>query len=327
MLAGLRNRILLSISLAAVIYLAFVIYADLNKIILSFSKFNWLLMPVLLALSLGNYFTRFIKWQYYLKLINVTLQKLDSLAIFLSGLVMSITPGKMGELLKSYLIKQINNTPISKTAPIVFAERITDFLALTIISILGAYYFNFGKTIAIVIFVLILLSILILTNKKVFRAISALISRISFLEKHVNKIENLYESSSKLLSLFPLITMTLLSVLSWGLEGVGFYLIITSFDSAINIGWSLFSYSFATIMGAISMLPGGLGITEGSLTLMSVNIGLSENDSTAATFIIRAVTLWFAVLVGAISLFFYQKKVLKMNSTNDEPTFLQDISK
>ena len=327
MLTGLRNRILLSISLAAIIYLAFVIYADLNKIIFSFSKFNWLLMPVLLALSLGNYFTRFFKWQYYLRLINVSLQKLDSLAIFLSGLVMSITPGKMGELLKSYLVKQINNTPISKTAPIVFAERITDFLALTIISILGAYYFDFGKMVAIVIFVLILLGIIILTNKKVFRAISTLISRINFLEKHVHKIENLYESSSKLLSFFPLVTMTLLSALSWGLEGVGYYLIVTSFDSSINIGWSLFSYSFATIVGAISMLPGGLGITEGSLTLMSIKIGLSENDSTAATFIIRAVTLWFAVLVGAISLFFYQKKLLKMNSSNVDQTFLQEISK
>ena len=59
----------------------------------------------------------------------------------MSGLITSITPGKMGELLKSYLVKQIKNIPISKTAPIIFAERITDSTSLMVISIIGAYSF------------------------------------------------------------------------------------------------------------------------------------------------------------------------------------------
>ena len=93
------------------------IYADYEKVIGSFKNFDWLLLPILLLLSLGNYFSRFFKWEYYLKIIDVKLHKLDSLAIFMSGLIMSVTPGKMGELLKSYLIKQVNGTSISKTAP------------------------------------------------------------------------------------------------------------------------------------------------------------------------------------------------------------------
>jgi len=308
MLKLLHKKILLSIALAAIIYLAFIIYADYQKIIQSFSRFNWWLMPALLALSLGNYFTRFLKWQYYLKLIKVSLKILDSLAIFLSGLVMSVTPGKMGELLKSYLVKQVNSTPISKTAPIVFAERITDFLALTLLSVLGAYYFNYGKIIAIIILGIIIIGIIILTNRKIFEIIIHLASEINFLKKHVQKIQNIYDSSSTLLSIFPLISMTILSAFSWGLEGLGYYLVISNFNSGFNLIWSLFSYSFATIVGAISMLPGGLGVTEGSLTLMSVQQGLSQNDATASTFIIRVVTLWFAVLIGAIGLMIYQRK-------------------
>ncbi|HQI41500.1 MAG: hypothetical protein B6D44_07965 [Ignavibacteriales bacterium UTCHB2] len=308
MLKLLHKKILLSIALAAIIYLAFIIYADYQKIIQSFSRFNWWLMPALLALSLGNYFTRFLKWQYYLKLIKVSLKILDSLAIFLSGLVMSVTPGKMGELLKSYLVKQVNSTSISKTAPIVFAERITDFLALTLLAVLGAYYFNYGKVIAIIILGIIIIGIIILTNRKIFEIIIHLASKINFLKKHVQKIQNIYDSSSTLLSIFPLISMTILSAFSWGLEGLGYYLVISNFNSGFNLLWSLFSYSFATIVGAISMLPGGLGVTEGSLTLMSVQQGLSQNDATASTFIIRVVTLWFAVLIGAIGLMIYQRK-------------------
>jgi uncharacterized protein (TIRG00374 family) len=106
--------------------------------------------------------------------------------------------------------------------------------------------------------------------------------------------------------------MTLLSIVSWGFECFGYYLILTNFETQIEVLWAFFSYSFATIVGAVSMLPGGLGVTEGSLTFMLIQKGLTENDAIASTFIVRAVTLWFAVLVGAISLLFYQKRFGKI---------------
>jgi uncharacterized protein (TIRG00374 family) len=106
--------------------------------------------------------------------------------------------------------------------------------------------------------------------------------------------------------------MTMLSIVSWGFECFGYYLILTNFEIEIDVLWAFFSYSFATIVGALSMLPGGLGVTEGSLTLMLVQKGLSEHNAFAATFIVRAVTLWFAVLVGAISVLFYQKRFGKI---------------
>lgn len=308
MLKKLRNRIFLSIAIAGLIYLSFTIYSDFDKVIVSFKHFNWLLLPVLLVLSLGNYFTRFFKWQYYLKLIQVKIPNIDSLSIFMSGLIMSVTPGKFGELLKSYLVKQVNNTPISKTAPIILAERATDFLSLTILALLGAYYFEYGKNIILIISVIIVLVLIIITNKKLSEKLLKLLSGVKMFEKHISKILNVYESSFKLLSFTPLVLMTLLSIISWGFECLGYYFILTNFNFEINFFWAFFSYSFSTIVGAVSMLPGGLGVTEGSLTFMLIQKGFSNNDAFASTFIVRAVTLWFAVLIGAISLLFYQKR-------------------
>ncbi|HEX7357410.1 MAG TPA: lysylphosphatidylglycerol synthase transmembrane domain-containing protein [Ignavibacteriaceae bacterium] len=308
MFSKIKNRIFISIAIAAIMYLAFLIYADYEKVITSFRNFNWLLLPLLLLLSFGNYLSRFFKWGYYLKIIQVKLHFIDSLSIFMSGLIMSVTPGKMGELLKSYLVKQVNGTSISKTAPIVFAERATDFLSLTILALAGAYYYDYGKGIIVIIGIVMILGLVIITNKRLFEKIISLLSKNRFLSKYIQKISTAYESSSKLLSVGPLLLMTLLSVISWGFECFGYYLILTNFEIKIDIFWSFFSYSFATIVGALSMLPGGLGVTEGSLTLMLVQKGLSEHSAFAATFIVRAVTLWFAVLVGAISLIFYQKR-------------------
>ncbi|MFZ1518303.1 MAG: lysylphosphatidylglycerol synthase transmembrane domain-containing protein [Ignavibacteriaceae bacterium] len=312
MLKSIRNRILISIIIAALVYLTFTIYADYQKVLVSFKNFSWQLIPILLLLSFGNYISRFFKWEYYLKIIDVRLTKGDSFTIFMSGLIMSITPGKMGELLKSYLIKQVNGTSISKTAPIVFAERVTDFLSLTLIALIGAYFYDYGKSITIFIALFLILGIVIILNKNLFDKIFSFFSHIQLIAKHILKIRNVYESSAKLLSIQPLFLMTLLSIVSWGFECFGYYLILNNFESEIDVLWSFFSYSFSTIVGAISMLPGGLGVTEGSLTLMLTQNGFKENDAFATTFIVRAVTLWFAVIVGIISVLFYQKRFGKI---------------
>ena len=312
MLQKIRNRILISIALAAIIYIAFTIYADYEKVLNSFKNFNWILLPILLLLSIGNYLTRFFKWEYYLRIIDVKLHRIDSFSIFMSGLIMSVTPGKMGELLKSYLVKQVNNTPISITAPIVLAERITDFLSLTFLALIGAYYYNYGKSITIIIGLVLLFGLIAISNRKIFDTIISLLSKIRFVAKHINKISAAYDSSTKLLAFKPLITMTLLSIISWGFECFGYYLILTNFEMQIEVLWAFFSYSFATIIGAVSMLPGGLGVTEGSLTFMLIQKGLTENNAITSTIIVRAVTLWFAVLIGAVSLLFYQKRFGKI---------------
>ena len=242
------------------------------------------------------------------------MSKIDSLSVFMSGLVMSVTPGKMGELLKAYLVKQLTGTSISKTAPIIFVERITDFVSLMLIALAGAYYYNYGRTIVIVVALLFFILIVFLGNRKIALPVLKLMEKNAFLNKHLLKIHNAYESSYLMLRPLPLLKMTVVSLFSWFFECLGYYLILRNFPINIHnlLLWSAFSYCFATIVGAISMLPGGLGVTEGSLTFMLVEKGVSNQYAVASTFIIRAVTLWFAVLVGVISVSFYQKRFGKI---------------
>ncbi len=144
MLKKLRQRVIISVVVAGVLYLAFTIYADFNQVIKTFGRFNLWLIPILLLLSFFNYFARFLKWDYYLSVVKIKLKKIDSLSTFMSGLIMSVTPAKLGEVLKSILVKEIAGEPISKTAPIILAERVTDFLSLLAISIAGAIVFDYG---------------------------------------------------------------------------------------------------------------------------------------------------------------------------------------
>jgi len=312
LLKKLRQRVLISIVLAGVIYLAFTVYANFTQVLHAFGLFNWLLLPILLLLSFLNYFARFLKWDFYLSIIRVDIKKIDSLSTFMSGLIMSVTPAKLGEVLKSVLVKEITGAPISKTAPIILAERITDFLSLLIIAITGAYLFDYGGKITIIVAIFFIALIIIISNKKIALPIINFAERISFIKKYIHNIHSAYESSYQLLKPKPLLQMTVLSLIAWGFECLGYYIILENFNLNFGFLWAFFSYSFSTIIGAISMLPGGLGLTEGSLTFLLVQKQVATDIAVATTFIIRVVTLWFAVLVGIVSLTLYQKRFGKL---------------
>ncbi len=308
MIEKFKNNLIISIFITVIIFFAISVYADFNSVKEAFTKFNWMLLPVLLILSLGNYFVRFFKWEYYLRLLRIKISLSQSIKIFFSGLTMSASPGKMGEVLKSFLLKEITNEPISKTASIIFAERLTDFLSLTFLTILGTYYFQYSAIWIYFVLIFFVIIIVAISNKKTAEFIINAIKKFSFLKSYSSKIINLYESTYILLQPIALFKMIIISIFSWFYECFSFYLILLNFDSNVTILFPTFVYALSTIAGAISMLPGGIGVTEGSLSLILISSGISKENAIASTIIIRVVTLWFAVLLGSIVLFFFQKK-------------------
>ena len=140
---NLRGKILLSVLLGVVVYAGVTFFVDYNDVASSLAGFNWALLPLILVLTTMNYLFRFVKWEYYLRLIGVRgLKRRDSFLIFFSGLGMVITPGKVGEWLKSYLLREVHGTPITRSAPILIAERLTDSIALLIICAAGIFVFG-----------------------------------------------------------------------------------------------------------------------------------------------------------------------------------------
>jgi glycosyltransferase 2 family protein len=305
----LKKNLVIALLITAIIFFILSAVTDSSSVLNSFKKFNWLLLPFLLLLSFGNYFTRFLKWQFYLKLLKINIPKLSSFKIFISGFAMSASPAKMGEVLKSLLLKEMYGEPISKTAPIIFAERLTDFLSLTFLTIVGIFYFNYSAGWIYIILFLFIMMIVIIGNRPIAEFSIKILSKISFVKKHSEKIINLYESAYILLQLKPILLMLVVSIIAWSFECFGFYIILINFNQSVTVLWPTFVYALSTIAGAASMLPGGLGVTEGSLSLILINGGIAKETAIASTFIVRVVTLWFAIILGAVVLFFLRKEI------------------
>lgn len=306
-----KKKILISIAVGAIVYLGFSIYADFDKLISAFGNFNWYWLPLILTLSFLNYIFRFFKWHYYVNLLGIKLSYKKSFLIFLSAFTMSITPGKMGEVLKSYLLKEENNTPVSKSAPIVFGERLTDMISIVMLCLVGSYFFNYGQTLILLIGFFFLLSIILISSRTISLKIISFFGRIKIFKKHIEKIHTAYDSMYLMIKIKPLIIATIISLISWFFECMGFYIVINIFSGSSGLEVSILSatfiYAFSTLVGAVAMLPGGLGITEASLTGLLILSKIPKDLSVASTIMIRLATLWFAVLVGIVSVFIFQK--------------------
>ncbi len=254
---------------------------------------------------------RFFRWEYYTKTLDIKVERKMSFLIFLSSFIMSVTPGKIGEVFKSYLLKEQIGTPVSKSAPIVFAERITDFLSLVMLSIAGALVFGYGTEIIISFGAAFVIMVFIISNKKLSYAIIGLLEKFKFIARVSHKLHTAYDSIYQMVRFKELIITIILSIFAWSFECFSFYLVINGFGLGDTLHNDLliatFVYGFATIAGAATMLPGGLGATDASITGLLVLLALPKSVAVASTLIIRAATLWFAVVVGIVAVMFYQK--------------------
>jgi len=85
-------------------------------------------------------------------------------------------------------------------------------------------------------------------------------------------------------------------------------------EPGLSVGLALLAHSAGTIAGAVSMIPGGLGLTEITIGAILMSV-MPEPDAAVTTIIMRFATLWFAVFLGIIVL-----GVMKKRRTGPSPS-------
>lgn len=298
--------LLISIGLACVIYAAMGLITDFDQISAALGSFAGWTFAAALGLAFTNYLIRFLKWQYYLSLLEIRVEWLHSLVIFLGGLLMSVTPAKVGEVLRSVLLKESHGVPVAKTGPIVIADRLSDMLALIILMAAGSATFRQGWPVMIAGVLMCSVVVLAIQIPVLGRWLVSVARRMPVIRRGGDRISDAYDSLRTVGSAPVLALPVLLSVAGWGCECLAFYLIVHGFaDGAeASLFTTTFIYALATVAGAVAMLPGGLGATEASMAgmLVALPVGLSAAEGATATVLIRLATLWFAVAVGLVAL-------------------------
>ncbi len=326
----MRGKLILGLILGLVVVALLSVYADFTKIVTVLSDFNWWLLPLILLFTLFNYALRFYKWDVYLRLIGATgVSKKNSLIIFLSGMAMAMTPGKVGEVLKSYLLKQVRGTPIAASAPVIMAERLTDGLAMLVLASAGLFLFDYGRPLTLGIAVFVIAFLFVFQNRTLFNRLLTKGENVPFLAKRVHHFHAFYESSYELFRLPNLLFGVVVGIVSWSGEVVAFVLVMIGLSIPFSPSLVIlcaFILSLSSLIGAVTFLPGGLGGTDVSITGMlyilapiALAVEMSKSTAVAATLLIRFSTLWFGVAIGLIALSIVQRVIGNPTGPDGEP--------
>lgn len=298
------RSIVLWTALSAVSILVLLTFlTDLPLLIGAIKRFPpWLLVPVGF-LSLGNYGLRYLKWHFYLRLLGHHLPPWRNLLVFLSGFALTVTPGKVGEFIKAFIVKERFQVPYTVSTAVLFMERFTDLAAILILAATGiSLHFLHWSTGALILTAL-MASLLVLRNRKFIGYLIGLTGRFKPLERVTSHLTDLYSRGWVLLRLRFFFLSLLISLFAWILEGIGYYIVARGLGADITPHQGVFIYSAAILGGALTLFLGGLGATEGGMVGLGVLFQMERTVSVAVTIIIRTMTLWFGVCIGWAVLF------------------------
>ena len=299
----LDNRIYIVIIATIVLYFIFLVISDLGEVYAQLNKMDTSYLPIILLLIPLCWIVLFTRWNLLLKNSNVHVPVKDNLKIYLSGFALSITPGKVGELIKSHLLKIKFGIPREKTAPIVLVEQLYNIIGIIGVSILGLWYFEFGAHIILIAASLLVIILILISSKRLFEKFLTLLSRIKFLSQYTSAFSNSYDVLRKSTRGWVVVYATILSIVFWLVESVIAYFVLLSFGvNHIEFLSVITTYTSSIILGVASFLPLGIGVVEGSLAGFFTLQGVDVSIALTLVIFIRIFTRWIAVSVGFVSL-------------------------
>jgi len=299
-----RKWVVVAIAIGALLYLGGAVAVDMDRVGDSLENFDWPILVPVCALTLLNYALRFVKWHYLLGRLNVPMPWGEDAWNFTAGLAMVISPGKAGELLKPYVVRERTGVPMATTIPALVTERLTDGIAMLILAGISVGAYAADKIHYLTIPAAIIVGgLMVLAHEGLSLWTVRAIARIPGLQKVSTKMEEMLLSLRRCVAPWPLLLTIILSVIAWAAECYGYQLVFQGLGyTDVNLDVCVFLYAFATVAGGA--MPGGLGVADGVLAGGAAALieGISQPVSVAAAILIRVCTLWIGVAIGAFAL-------------------------
>ncbi len=257
------------------------------------------------ASVLVGFLLRFIKWDYYIKLLGLKVPLRKNLAVYFSMYSMTITPGNIGRVVAAYTLNRITKIKFINIVPIVTIDIFTDFLGFAILAIVAAIYVHQYIAYIAIIDVVLLLPFLFVLNDWLYKRIKALLNRNKFIKMFTPYGEEYFASQNKLNTPKVYAISLLVTLPAAFLSSMTLYFSLMAIGVIPIISGSVFAYSTSAVFGMVTAVPGSIGVTDGSLVaLVGSTFSLNAALSSAVTIMSRFADLWFGVILGTIFLLF-----------------------
>ena len=267
---------------------------------------NLVLSICILNLSI---FFRYLRWRYLLFSIGLRPNLKRDIINWMASFAFIATPGKIGELVRINFYKKDFNISRSKIFSILAIEKVSDLISITLVCILSLNSISvINYRLLIYSFLLIsLVFFLICKNKSILlNSIKLFFPKIN--NKSLSHIYISFKEASKINVFF--ISLSIGSF-GWFIECFSIYKLL-SYLKGYNFSFfqASFAHTASSLVGLISLIPGGIAATEFTTSKILMNYGLQIDNAIIYSFLIRLITIWYATIIG---LFIFFLRIIKQS--------------
>lgn len=296
------GKFLLIITGTILLYALFLIFSDIQKLDNKIIDFDINYIPIILFLVTTSWIPIYVRWHLLLKNTGTKVSLRGNILIYISGFALSITPGKVGELIRTQLLKDKYGISRTKTVPLIFVEKLYDLTGAIMVSIIGIWFFREAGYVIIIGLALLVFLFIMISSDKIFKKSVNWFGKFKITKKFLIPLTESYETIKISTRGKIALCSLLLSVSYWLIISLAVYFTLQAFKITIDFLNVAPTFTASLFLGAISFIPGGIGVAEGSLVGLLSLQGVDLSFAVIIVVVIRMFTLWYGVAVGFMAL-------------------------
>lgn len=291
-----RSVVLLGVLMC--LYVGTGIWAARGRLLHADQQLPWQALPSILGLVLVGWCLRSLRWHYYVRRLGWPVPLGPSLLSFFASFAFTATPGKAGEVVKSVLLRTRYQVSLSEGAGVLLVERLGDLLAVLVLAAGGVALMSHGWIYFLGAALLVGGVTAAVSSRTLCHALLSRLMRIRKLNSIATKLLRLLDTGRALLRPLPLLAGFGIALVAWGCEGWALHVLLRSFGLELRPLTSCSVYGIATLVGALSALPGGVGSFEVVMVLLLSRLGCSVAAAALPVVLFRCCTLWLTSFLG-----------------------------
>jgi glycosyltransferase 2 family protein len=298
------RMIILSVGAAVLLYLAAILWFGWRQAAAALRALGLGTLLGGAVLASTSYLWRFLRWEVALRYLGYQVPRRHHLLVYLAGLALTATPGKSGETFRTALLLQYGvRAPHSLAAFLV--DRATDVLGMCLLGFLASCLV--GQALS---WAWLLAFAAALTGSRAFAWLLQHQRTGNWWGRLAGAWQNLpikgsqavLESWASLWKLPRVAAFSGLAMAAYGSQALVFALFCQVAGTGLTAATCVLIFVQATLFGAASMVPAGLGAMEAALVFQLAERGVGNGVAVSLAIAIRLVTLWMGMAIGFLSL-------------------------
>lgn len=272
---------------------------DVGNLLLSFTVNDFLFF---ISLSLIMTILKALRFGIFLRKSKIQIPFITLLKVYFAGQFVSPLPG--GEFGRGLLLKKEAGVRVRYTSGIILVQSFLDAFAAILLVLIGSFFYEKFFLPSSIVLVSTASALILLLHESFTTKFFKLIRKFKYIRSYIPHLQNAQGAmkkhvvSKKTYITSAFITGFLLSLVGQGIAGLLYASIAQRLGVALSFWRGVYIANSGAILQALSILPGGIGTTEGGMVGMTMLFLVPLKQAVSTVLMYRIMTFLFNTVLG-----------------------------